>query len=304
MTGHGGHKLDGRRPAAFSPKVGGRAANLWTGGNRRRSRPTFFVTPLTRFIRRLTLDQWAAIDAEYRQGAGGLDWRNAFALALAALMLTLEDFFGGSDTFQRIFGPLVSHWVYPKLWGLIYWSFGCAVIYFVIPALYVRFVLRERIGDYGFNIKNAARHLHIYLLMFLCVVPLVVLASHSPSFLHRYPFYKNAGHSWTELIAWEGAYALQFVTLEFFFRGFLLFALARSIGAYAIFVMVMPYNMIHFHKPFPEAVAAILAGIALGTLALRTRSIFGGMGIHIGVAWSMDLLALAHKGQLAALIQR
>lgn len=261
------------------------------------------IEKITTLVRRITVDQWAAIDAEYRQGAGGMDARNAFALALAALMLTLENFFGGRDTFDNVCGPLVSHWPYPKLWGFIYWSFGCAIIYFVIPALYVRFVLKEQIRNYGFNFKNAARHLHIYLLMFLCVVPLVLLASRSPSFLHRYPFYRNAGHSWTELIAWESVYALQFVTLEFFFRGFLLFALARSIGAYSIFVMVMPYNMIHFHKPFPEAVVAIIAGIALGTLALRTRSIFGGMIIHIGVAWSMDLLALVHKGQLGALFR-
>jgi membrane protease YdiL (CAAX protease family) len=66
--------------------------------------------------------------------------------------------------------------------------------------------------------------------------------------------------------------------------------------------MVTPYMMIHFGKPGAEAVGAILAGAALGLVALRTRSIYAGMAIHIAVAWSMDLLALWRKGKLGNLL--
>ena len=59
--------------------------------------------------------------------------------------------------------------------------------------------------------------------------------------------------------------------------------------------MVVPYCMVHFGKPVPEVVGAIFAGIILGTLALRTRSIWCGVLIHISVAWTMDLLALSHS---------
>ena len=38
--------------------------------------------------------------------------------------------------------------------------------------------------------------------------------------------------------------------------------------------------------------AAILAGVVLGTLALRTRSIWAGFLIHVSVAISMDIAAL------------
>ncbi len=44
-----------------------------------------------------------------------------------------------------------------------------------------------------------------------------------------------------------------------------------------------------------------VAGLALGMVALHTRSIYAGMVIHIAVAWSMDLLALFHRGELARL---
>ena len=94
------------------------------------------------------------------------------------------------------------------------------------------------------------------------------------------------------LLLWELLYIAQFVTLEMFFRGFMLHGLRRSFGANAIFVMMVPYFMIHFNKPMPEAVGAIGAGLILGTLAMRTRSIWGGAAIHVAVAVTMDLLAL------------
>ena len=92
--------------------------------------------------------------------------------------------------------------------------------------------------------------------------------------------------------AWEVLYAAQFVSLEFFFRGFLLQGLRRALGSNAIFVMIVPYCMIHYGKPLPETLGAIGAGLILGTLAMRTRSIWGGVLIHIGVAMTMDVLAL------------
>ena len=56
--------------------------------------------------------------------------------------------------------------------------------------------------------------------------------------------------------------------------------------------MIVPYCMIHYGKPLPETLGAIGAGLMLGTLAMRTRSIWGGVLIHVGVATTMDVLAL------------
>jgi membrane protease YdiL (CAAX protease family) len=136
----------------------------------------------------------------------------------------------------------------------------------------------------------------------LVVFTPVLLVSNTPAFLKQYPFYKQASQSLGHFILWELSYGFQFFCLEFFFRGFILFALVRYLGHAAIFVMTIPYTMIHFAKPLPETLGAILAGIALGTLALRTRSIYGGVLIHIAVAWSMDLLVLFHKGELRELL--
>jgi membrane protease YdiL (CAAX protease family) len=91
---------------------------------------------------------------------------------------------------------------------------------------------------------------------------------------------------------WEVLYAAQFFSLEFFFRGYWLRSMRTALGSNAIFAMVVPYCMIHFGKPFPETLAAIAAGVFLGTLAMKTRSIWSGFLIHVSVAISMDLAAL------------
>jgi NaMN:DMB phosphoribosyltransferase len=56
--------------------------------------------------------------------------------------------------------------------------------------------------------------------------------------------------------------------------------------------------MIHYGKPYLEANGAIVAGIVLGSLAMRTRSIYAGFLVHITVALGMDVLALWHRHAL------
>ena len=54
----------------------------------------------------------------------------------------------------------------------------------------------------------------------------------------------------------------------------------------------VPYCMIHFTKPLIEVIAALPAGLVLGLFAMRARSIWGGVLLHVAVAWLMDALAL------------
>ena len=53
--------------------------------------------------------------------------------------------------------------------------------------------------------------------------------------------------------------------------------------------------MIHFGKPMPETFAAIIAGFALGFLALRSRSFLWGVFLHFAVAITMDVFALGRE---------
>ena len=119
-------------------------------------------------------------------------------------------------------------------------------------------------------------------------------------FLARYAFYKIGKNEnfYANFVIWELFYFLQFIALEFLFRGFLLHGTKRRFGVYAIFVMTIPYCMIHFGKPLPETIGAIVAGIVLGAMSLKSKSIWPGVMLHYGIAIMMDLSVLYRKGML------
>ena len=61
-------------------------------------------------------------------------------------------------------------------------------------------------------------------------------------------------------------------------------------------IMMLPYALIHIHKPFPEAIGSMFAGLILGNLALKSRSIWFGVLLHMSIALSMDFLGLFNSG--------
>lgn len=245
------------------------------------------------------LAHWRAIDEETRRepGAriGAFDWRVLVVLVTACVTLTLQEYLGDRGYYEELWpydrkNP-DEHW---QLKGFAWWSGWRFLGYLVIPMLVVACMPGERVRDYYVSFRGFVKHLWIYVVLFALVAPAVYVASKTASFQHTYPFYKWAHRSSFDFWAWQGLYALQFLSLEFFFRGFLLEGLRRSLGSNAIFVMVVPYCMIHFGKPMAETLGAIGAGLILGTLAMRTRSIWGGVLIHVGVATMMDALAVTH----------
>lgn len=184
---------------------------------------------------------------------------------------------------------------------LAYWVGISLTFYFVIPAIVLKFVLKQKLSDYGLNFSIEKGFLKLLLKGLAVMLPLVYLMSLTPGFMAKYPFlkvYNGEPYLSSTLVFWELIYFLQFFGLEFFFRGFLLHSLKRSLGIYSIFVMTVPYCMIHFAKPMPETLAAVFAGIFLGWLSYRNGNIWMGLVLHCTVAFSMDILALYNKGLL------
>ena len=182
-----------------------------------------------------------------------------------------------------------------ELCGYAWWT-SCHILTFVIiPWLVIRYLCKTPMIDFGWRWNQVSEHWRGYLLLLCPILVFVVMVSFGKDFVRHYPFYSLAGRSWLDLLLWEFLYLTQFVCLEFFFRGFMLNALRPAIGANAIWVMCVPYLMIHFPKLWLEATGAILFGLFLGVLALRSRSIWGGVLVHAGVALSMDIAALLRK---------
>jgi membrane protease YdiL (CAAX protease family) len=225
--------------------------------------------------------------------AKGYDWSALIVLVVVAISLTLQEYFGQRLTYGKLFPPDPTN-EYWQLGAFVWWSGWRVFGYIIIPMVVILLMPGHRLRDYYISPRGFIKHLWIYVVLFLLILPAVIIAAQTGSFYRTYPFYKLANRSTFDLWAWEALYAVQFMALEFFFRGFILHSLGRLMGSKAIFVMIVPYCMIHYGKPFPETMGAIGAGIILGTLAMRTRSIWGGVVIHVAVAWTMDLLALSH----------
>jgi uncharacterized protein len=223
-------------------------------------------------------------------------WRPVVALLMAAFCLALLNFL----THTPFAGLASPAWLETEEGRSAYWVACRVLCYFLLPAMTV-VLMGGRLSDYGLTIQGVGRHVLLYGALFGAMLPLIVAVSFTQAFQNYYPFYEYVGESRRGFLLWESMYAVQFVVLEFFFRGFLLFSLARYIGVYAVFVMVIPYCMVHFGKPFAEVLAAIPAGVLLGYLALKTRSIWLGAALHIAVAWTMDLLSLAQRGAITRL---
>jgi len=261
----------------------------------------FFREPLRRVERE---------QREYLAGEAGrrFDWPVAAALITAAVALTLQEYVFASQAWllrlTALFSPGASAGLKAmfessdpslrRFWSSTIWAIGQIVTYTLPPLIVWALFFRRPLADWGVKLRGAFAGWWVYVLMFAFMAPFIWLVSFSPAFLETYPFYKPSDGEplWPRFIAWEAVYFLQFVALEFFFRGFLLHSLRRRLGVYSIFVMTIPYCMIHFGKPLPETLGAIGAGVVLGFMSLKTRSIWMGALLHIAVAGTMDWLAL------------
>jgi len=134
-----------------------------------------------------------------------------------------------------------------------------------------------------------------YFGLLLLLVPLVALASTQPDFLRVYPKVRAVafmssypGPLWIRQAGYELAYGLDFLSIEIFFRGLLVIGLVRYAGEKAILPMAAFYCTIHFGKPLGECITSFAGGLALGVLAYQTRSVLGGLIVHLGLAWLME----------------
>jgi hypothetical protein len=208
------------------------------------------------------------------------------------------------DSSVPFLNPLVENYLpYP----VQYWAYkvivnGISFMTVLLPLfLFYRFCDRDTSTFYGLNQKTFdARP---YFVMLAIMLPLIILASYNPAFLRQYPMYDStAAHTymdvpeWVTVLVYEFAYGLDFVTVEQLFRGFFVIGMMSVLGRGAVSSMAVVYCVLHFGKPAGEAVSSIFGGYILGVIAYETRSIWGGVIVHIGIAWMMELIAFVQKG--------
>lgn len=168
------------------------------------------------------------------------------------------------------------------------------VLAIMIPVVFI-WIIKDKKEQPFYGIKKT-KNLKPYFLMIALLFPLIIAASTQPGFLEMYPKAKNINEiplnsikDYGYYLFFELSYGFDFVSIEFFFRGFLILSLIKICGKQAIIPMAAFYCTIHFGKPLGEAVCSFFGGLLLGIISCNTRSVWGGLIAHLGIAWLMEL---------------
>jgi membrane protease YdiL (CAAX protease family) len=200
-----------------------------------------------------------------------------FALKIAIPFRLLLPFAEGSayqNTFQQ-----------PATW------LGGLILFIGVLLLLHRFTEKQN-GLYG-TAKTVS--LQTYFLLVFLMLPLLIWASLQTDFAAVYP---KAQIISTELgteakplhyVLFETAYASDFFSIELFFRGFLIITLGKIMGRQCILPIALFYFSIHLGKPMLEAISSFFGGLILGAISYNSKSIWGGLLVHVSIALLMEL---------------
>ena len=229
-----------------------------------------------------------------------LELKPAVILLSAAVLLTVYRYYGRRQFFRGLLSEHLVEFPFRSLIPFFGWYLFASIPLLIIPICLIRWVFREPLRDYGVQVGNARWGLSFVALAYVLMVPILLIVAQWPSFQGKYPLFQryyqigtlSLGTRCLVLIAYELAYGCYFVSWEFFFRGFMLYGLESRFGIYSIFIQTIPFAIMHYGKPFPEAMGAVFTGILLGLVGLHTRSFWYAFLVHWLVALSMDMLAL------------
>jgi membrane protease YdiL (CAAX protease family) len=147
------------------------------------------------------------------------------------------------------------------------------LLYLVVPLGIVLLVFREHPARYGVQLGDWRAGLAWTLGACAGLAALMAFVARTPSFREYYGAAASGRLFWladgAELLGWE-----------FFFRGFLLFALYRACGPLALLLQAVPFTLAHIGKPELETLSCIFGGAAFGYIAWRTRSFLYPFLIH------------------------
>ncbi len=120
-----------------------------------------------------------------------------------------------------------------------------------------------------------------------------VAALLSPAMLSYYPDSALGRSGIPGLVQAQAMALLYFIGWEFFFRGFVLFGLARRDPALAVIAQALPFFLMHRGKPPLEMASSWLGGVGLGWFTLRAGSVWPAVLLHWALTVVMEVVAFA-----------
>jgi uncharacterized protein len=163
-------------------------------------------------------------------------------------------------------------------------SVGRLLMLGVVPLLVVVLLMCDRPSRYGVRLGDWRAGAVIALGGCLLMTPIVLAIARVPAFSAYYA--PQSGPPLGVAVTT----ALEVIPAEFFYRGFLMFALLRVVGPVAVLVATLPFAFAHLGKPEVEVLSTLAGGLAYGWLDWRTGSVLWSGLAH---TWVLSLVVIA-----------
>jgi hypothetical protein len=220
-----------------------------------------------------------------------LDRKVIIVFLFVAILQTISWYFTSRNFFRLNFFSIYQNDPNVYLYEYLYWFIGDFFTLFILTIILIKFVLKERLHDYGLQFGELRSGL-IFSAVFLGVMIILIwFFSATDSFSNKYPHLLSTRNNWDTFYAYEIGMLIYMISWEFIWRGFMLFGLKEKFGYYSVLIQMIPFVILHNGKPVAETFGAIAGGIALGILAFRTNSIIYCVITHAGVMFSIDLIS-------------
>lgn len=131
------------------------------------------------------------------------------------------------------------------------------------------------------------------------VVPMAFVSAKKPENLKNYP--QIRAKKWTNktLVINLFGWAIYLFGYELLFRGTLFFPLVATLGVWpAIAINIALYAATHIPKGLAETIGAVPLGLVLCLLTLSSETIWIAFFVHLALAWTNSLTALAYHPEI------
>jgi hypothetical protein len=215
-----------------------------------------------------------------------LDFKTVYIFLSVCIITFISISFSGPGFYYEHFGQ-------DKLGSRLYWFFSDGIMMFLLSVISIKFVLKQKLSDFGFRLGDYKFGLLTTLIFFAAMVPVLFIVSNSPDFILTYPQGGDqVKENLSNFLLFEFSILIYMLGWEFLWRGYMLFGLKEKFGYYSIFIQMIPFFILHKGKPELELFASIFAGIILGIQALRANSFIYCWLLHFLIMFSIDTISI------------
>lgn len=166
-------------------------------------------------------------------------------------------------------------------------AYDRVLLYFLLPMILIWLLFKESPAAYGFQLGDWRKGLLWTVGACAGMAILLWFIARTPSMQQ---YYARAPKQLNRLIYLTG---VDLFGWEFVWRGFMLFGMARIIGAGpAILFQAVPFAFMHLGKPEVETLSTIFGGIAFGFIAWQSQSFVYPWLIHWFIASFTKIIAI------------